>query len=329
MRDDVATMLDSDAVDRFWRFVAERQRVWWRMVVERAEPPWTEDETIQGFYFTNVYRELDPGTQYAIQDILERDAARVDRLFNVLIYRLIGRLETHKHLGFQTVDGFEQDRFAARLKQRRDEEDEPIFTGAYMVAGYHQMGSDDKVENIARLFSRVRDQLPETLDAVDAADRLQDVFGIINDLPGFGDFLSYQVVVDLLYPLSDGDAFLPYSPNDWARAGPGAKKGIRMLTETDGRLPYLPIMRWLQEQQADAFDRLGINFPHLLDGDGAELPLSLANIQNCCCEFHKYEKIQDNPRRARRRFSEADDLQAREGLIELYQDAPNITLPQD
>lgn len=296
--------LNQESLDMFWRFICERQQVWYRRVVLQNEPPWTDDEILQQYRFTNVYRQLDPGTQYVIQQILERDESRPDKIFNVMIYRLIGRLETHDHVGFQHLNEFDPTWFEKKLKTRRDEHGEPVFTGAYMVSGYNQMGSSDKVENISRIFEKISERFDSFYASVEEANDLKQVYHAIRNLPGFGNFLSYQVLVDLLYPLQvyNGDSLLPFSQNDWSSPGPGAQRGLKTLLSTPEKGMYLEAMRWLQQHQVAEFDRLDIKFPYLQDSEGRRMELSLADIQNCLCEFYKYHKILNKDGRARRRF---------------------------
>jgi len=142
------------------------------------------------------------------------------------------------------------------------------------------------------------------------------VYDAILDLPGFGNFLAYQVLVDCTYPLSTDDeasataddvstgreSLLPFSPNAWAVAGPGAKRGLALLSGDAGERDDLAVMRWLWRNQAREFERLGLAFDWLRDEAGERVALSLADVQNCCCEFHKYEKVKRGTGRARRRF---------------------------
>ena len=316
--------------DLFWRFICERQTVWYRRAVLREEAPWTDDEVIQRDRFTNVYRELDPGTQYALQSILERDESAPDRIFNILIYRLIGRSETHAHAGFQRLKEYDVKTFEASLKKRRDELDEPVFTGAYMVSGYNQMGSSDKVENVSRLFWKVRDQFAAFYAEVKAANEPRQVYNAIRDLPGFGNFLAYQVLVDLLYPLQshNGDPLLPFSHNEWSSPGPGAQRGLKTLLANPNEQPYLEVMDWLQQHQDEEFDRLNLQFPYLRDVAGDRIEISLANIQNCLCEFYKYHKITNNEGRARRRFR-ASSCRSTSTLNEVYSEYPVSLDPSD
>lgn len=326
--DKIRNRLDAESLDLFWWFITERQQVWYRRVVEEQSSPWTDDDILQEYRFTNVYRELDPGTQYVIQNILEKDASLQDKIFNVMLYRLVGRLETHEHLGFQPLETFDAAEFEEQLKHRRDDLGETVFTGAYMVSGYNQMGSSDKVENVAALFGEITDN-STFFDDLLSAESLPDAYDLIRSQPGFGNFLSYQVLVDLLYPVDyyDGDSVLPFSPDDWSAPGPGAQKGLKQLVTEFNGFTRLDVMRWLRQRQQEEFDRLDLDFPYLETEDGDRYELSLANIQNCLCEFYKYHKILHSNGRARRCFRDSEARSSAE-LLGMYESAPVIRLPR-
>jgi hypothetical protein len=134
------------------------------------------------------------------------------------------------------------------------------------------------------------------------------VYEVLASAHGFGNFLAYQVLVDLLYPLDafGGKPLLLYSHDDWSAAGPGAQRGIGMLLAPGVKVEHLAVMRWLREHQRAEFARLGLRFPFLTERDGRERELSLANIQNCLCEFHKFIKISEGTGRGRRKFAPAN-----------------------
>lgn len=293
-----------DRLQEFWEFVCERQTVWYRRVIERRPPPWTDDPILQTERFTNVYRELDPGTQYAIREILEHHAPRPDKVFNVMLYRLIGRVETHRALGFQSLDNFNPRQVEHTLKWLRST-GLPPFTAAYMVSGYVSMGSSDKVENVVRLFSNLHDDFGVFHGQMEASRNSAEIHSLLCSAYGFGNFLAYQVLVDLLYPLRvyGGCGLLPYSHDDWASAGPGARRGITMLLRERSTASHLSVMHWLRKHQESEFARLGLQFPYLLGTQGEPIAISLANVQNCLCEFHKYKKIRAGTGRGRRKFA--------------------------
>ena len=290
-----------ERLNEFWKFVFERQSVWKRRFLMKLPRPWSKDAIVSSQRFTNIYRELDPGTTYAINSILEKDAPKPDKVFNIMIYRLIGRSDTHKELGFQYLDAFDpknMEKVLYYIKSRG----QPPFTAAYMVSGYNMMGSKDKIVNVTRIFSRLHDNFQEFYNTLIAAKSSEEVYKVIKEKDGFGNFLAYQVLVDLLYPLKvyGGKPILPFSHNDWAAAGPGAKRGIALIQKKTSKMKDLEVMRWLFDNQSAEFERCSLDFPYLKDGSGNAIKISLANIQNCLCEFHKYIKIREGTGRGRR-----------------------------
>lgn len=299
---------EADELAGFWAFVRERQAVWYRRVVRRDDPPWTGDDVLRRHRFTNVYRRLDPGTQYVIREVLSAAEPAPDRVFNVLVYRLLGRSATHEHLGFLRLDDFDPAAFERSLRVREEAHDEPVFTGAYVVAPYAAMGGDDKIENVARLFGSVRDRFDGFYGELVGASEPQAAYGAIRGLPGFGDFLAYQVLVDLLYrPHRDGGTPLLDLPADeWAAAGPGARSGIEALLRDGADPGDLPAMRWLWDHQVEALSGLGDPFRWLRDPSGRRVELALPDVQNCLCEYYKYRKVRRGTGRTRRRFRPAE-----------------------
>ena len=292
-----------DALDLFWWFVCERQMIWRRRFEYGLSPPWTRDQILSDHRFTNVYRELDPGTVYATRQILARDAPVSARIFNVMIYRLVGRPETHQHLGFQWPERYEPQEFTRRLKWIRDVQHGHPFTGAYVVAGYQQMGSRDKIENVARLFALIASRFEEFNQSLYQSRSMCEAYSVLRSAPGFGNFLSYQVLVDLTYTLrTSGRPVLNLCQDEWASAGPGARGGISILVGKEGLRHALDVMRWLRISQESEFTRLKLTFPYLRGNEGQPLLLSLPNVQNCLCEFYKYYKIAQGLGRARRAF---------------------------
>jgi len=166
------------------------------------------------------------------------------------------------------------------------------------------MGSRDKVVNIARLFDELAKTFGGLCDRLLACQSAEAAFLELRSVYGFGTFLAYQVLVDLLYPLkiNGGKPILPFSHNDWAIAGPGAQRGIKILLPAEMKSMDLQIMRWLHEHQQAEFERLHLSFPYLHDQHREPIPISLSNIENCLCEFHKYIKIRNGTGRGRRRF---------------------------
>ena len=289
-----------EELDLFWRFVTERHWIWHRRFILKQSSPWTDNPILQKHKFTNIYRELDPGTQYARQ-IMSHDAPRPDIMFNVMIYRLMCSIPTYDGWGFHRLEEFDLEQFQSYLKGLY-ETGQPVFGNAYLISPYSSMGSEYKYVNVARLFGYILRDFDWIWRRVDTAPSFEKAFKVLNGLYGFGPFLAYQVMVDLTYPLPNTyakSAILPWSQDDWAKLGPGAIRGFARLSPSMQRLKGL---RWLRDAHRAEFDSLGLDFPYLRNAEGEEVPLTLANLQNCLCEFHKYRSIMDGTGKAQRLY---------------------------
>ncbi len=78
----------------FWRFAAERQRVFWRRVAGMPLP-WTGDPVLAAYKFTNAYRASDRVSQYLIRSVQYEGAQEARELFfRTLLFKLFNRIET-------------------------------------------------------------------------------------------------------------------------------------------------------------------------------------------------------------------------------------------
>jgi alpha-glutamyl/putrescinyl thymine pyrophosphorylase clade 1 len=281
----------SGDLGEYWYFVAERQAVWHRRFVERWPKPWTTDPVIRNTKFCNIYRELDPGTQFVTDELLPYMPDFGNALFNVMLYRLIGRAETLREVGFIDYKTYKASSLDFSL--RAVAEKHPVFTGAYIVAAYSNMGGRDKIDNVCRLFEVIAKNVPWMCAQIAKAVSSEAVYDVLLSQPGFGNFLAYQVLADMRYPVKTCYPPLPFSNDDWVSAGPGAQRGLRMLGVTDKAL-YLPAMKWLRDNQEAEFARLSLTFNRW---EGKRL--DLANIQGTLCEYHKYHKVKNGTGHAR------------------------------
>jgi hypothetical protein len=301
---------DPELLDLYWRMVAERQLMYVRRAHLGLPRPWTYDPVLNSEFITNMYRELDPGTQYLVDNILSIPDLG-DRLFNVLLYRLMGsQATTHAsivaaHGGALTVANYDPEAFATAVGTI---EKGKLFGDAYRVAGYDSYGGGSKAQNIAVMFKELTFRMADVTASVAAATTAREGYEAIKGIPGFGEFLAHQIMVDLLYHSVSGEALLPFGENQWVVAGPGARNGIWALLLPDIRPRSLIIvMEWLRDHQEEEFAKLEKPFPYLANVDGSPRFLSLCNIQSTLCEFFKYVRMWDGTSRAVRPYRPSHD----------------------
>src|SRR2546428_7672364 len=63
----------------YWRFAAERQAIFFRRL--RDPFPWTHDQILQKFKFTNAYRASDRVSQYMIRNVAYQGEQSASELF--------------------------------------------------------------------------------------------------------------------------------------------------------------------------------------------------------------------------------------------------------
>lgn len=276
--------------DRFWDFVAERHAIWRRRTLEGQPPPWTEDHVLATQHFTNMYRQLDPGTQYARLRILERIAPSSERLFNLMVYRLAFREETVEAYGWLRPQEFDPVAFIEAV----DSVPNP-FTPAYMVCGYRGfMDGERKIVILAQIFANAAERWPNFARSAQSQPDRKSTHKVLQSLYGWGPFVAFQVLVDGSYP--GPQRLFAHDNNGWAYAGPGTLRGLALVEGK--RVRQKEVNRRLKElgdEQLLELPRRGFE-PHPLYGW-----LDRSNLSNACCEFSKYMRLREGARGAKKR----------------------------
>ena len=83
---------------RFFRFLVDRQRVWYRKEILKETPPWTDDPILQQAKFTNIYRELDRVSRFEIQFIVKGDFSFEEKLKRIILLRHTNSLKIYSCL---------------------------------------------------------------------------------------------------------------------------------------------------------------------------------------------------------------------------------------
>ena len=92
-------------VAAFTAFINLRQDVHVKRTLEPSlTAPFTDNKTLQNFYFTNIFREVDNGTKYYRSQMLEQhEKFTADKLPDILlqtyIYRLVNKNGTFQRFG--------------------------------------------------------------------------------------------------------------------------------------------------------------------------------------------------------------------------------------
>jgi hypothetical protein len=267
--------------DRYWYVAAERQKVFFKRLA--GEPaPYSDDSVFQDFKFCNTYRASDRVSQFLIRNVIySGDYAPKDMLFRILLFRLLNRSETwvdlEKELGVILYSSFSPGHYAQALERLKEKG--PIYGNAFILCANKAFGFDEKHKNHLALLDHIF--VTNVADELLAAGSLKELFECLRALPLLGDFMAYQIAIDLNY-----SEFFSFSENDFTVPGPGAVRGIKKCFEDTGDKSMSEVIMWMVENQEAEFKRLGLDFQTLWGRK-----LHAIDCQGLFCETDKYLRV--------------------------------------
>lgn len=274
----------SIAYDTYWKFASERQKVFFKRF-RQEKGPWTNDEILNKYKFTNTYRASDRVSQYLIKNIIYNNEFKDpnELFFRILLFKFFNKMETweliQNHLGEITYNQYSFEKYDQILSSALNEK-RRIFSAAYiMPSGSNIFGYNRKHRNLLRLLEEMmRDNVPQKLSDM---KKMQQGFDLLRTYPMIGDFLAYQFITDLNYsPLTN------FSEKEFVVPGPGALNGIKKCFNDLGGFSYEEIIKFMSDIQEDEFERLGMSFQDLWGRS-----LRLIDCQNIFCEVDKYCRV--------------------------------------
>jgi 5-hmdU DNA kinase, helical domain len=267
--------------DTYWRFAAARQEVYQARLRGDAGP-WTADPILATYRFTNCYRAADRVSQYLIKEVIYRGNPDADEvLFRILLFRFFNRITTWEllvsALGELTWARFRLDRYDAVLNQAFSR-GERIYTAAYIIPPPNCGALRKHTNHLQLLEQMLHGGLHRILEG---RASMREVFDVLRGYPGIGDFLAFQLLIDINY-----STVIDFDEMDFVVAGPGARDGLRKCFGPGVRGIEGELIRYMSDTQEGDFARLGLRFAGL---NGRRL--QLIDCQNLLCEVDKYARL--------------------------------------
>jgi hypothetical protein len=275
--------------DRFLNFVGEREAIRRRRV--KGSPwPWTTDPILQNYRFCNVERERDRTTRDLVELWFEPHRAEPDLWFASAVARQVNWVPTLKELGFPIP--FNADQFIDVMAVRR-KRGEQIESAAYRIHADNSKGSAG-VPKAVYIANKVLKPLWARRKVVrpKAGDWLEDFCNELKKFEAIDGFMAGQIIADVKYsePLKG-------APDWWtfASSGPGSRTGLNRVLGRKADAPWSE-PDWCREVGrlasviAPGLKMLGLGRLHNQD------------LQNCLCEFARYEKLRLGEGTGRRYF---------------------------
>jgi hypothetical protein len=271
----------SPVFETYWRFAAERQAIYERRL-HGVPAPWTDDAILGSFRFTNVFRASDRVSQYLIRELIyRRDPAPPEVMFRILLFRFFNRIETWEllehELGAIALGSFDPATAGAVLASARTR-GARIYSNAYIVPPLPGTQSPKHTGHLRLAVDLVEAGLAHR---VGASGGLEELFLLLRTTPGLGNFLAYQLAVDICY-----SPLVGHDENEFVVAGPGALDGLAKVFPRMDLRQAADVIRALTEDQDHWFEHFGLRFSGLFGRR-----LHLIDVQNLMCEISKYARV--------------------------------------
>lgn len=285
-----------DPVERLVAYINERENI--RVRRASGSPwPWTHNDILQAYRFTNVHREDDTVSRHYQKTIRNRYMEESIVLPGTVLYRWFNRVSTCDALfnepDLSNTTAFEDyilNGNLSILEYQIDKVPPPHVTGSFIING---MAGYPKAKGVLMYFQDWiqkpwRDQWHDWLRTRPSLEQIYD--WLYSE--GLGTFMRGQIVADLKY--------LPFLQKasdwwTWAAPGPGSMRGLNVVLNRAMNNPWRK-GEWLQELNnlneliTPKLDEIGITKLHNQD------------LQNCLCEFSKFTKAARGTGRPRQIF---------------------------
>jgi hypothetical protein len=283
-----------DGPRRFYDFMFKREHL--RLNKEAGNPwPWTDDEILRDYKFTNVKREHDRTTRILAQEFYGPclHAPLEQKLLNAALARYFGTWEFALAAGWQGQFNSPEREYVVEMARLRLRSEEPVFTGAYVITNAGRKERKEIV--VAQTLQNLWEQRAKVVTAIQYNNSWKDAITALRQLDGFGGsgFMAKEVMLDVIIAGGFGSAG-PHDRNEWCPAGPGARRGLNRLLgrDKDEAIKEEVAVHFMQE----LFECRHLRWPRTW------VELELHDIQFQLCEYDKYERVRLGEGRPRSRY---------------------------
>lgn len=274
-------------VSDFVKFIQARER----HRIAKEDGNWhgisaSPDPIISEYRFCNVRRNDDRVTKWILKEYVEYFGSSPYLWFALVVARIFNNEDTLEDIR-SFVLPFDPKMMRSRLKLRSKEQGKKNFNAAYIVSTNGR--TMDKVDYVIDLVLKPLWKRRDFLTKLMNCGQLANCHMVLMDQQGLGSFMAAQVLADWKYA-DDGRVWEDF--HTFAASGPGSKRGLNRVW----RLP-------IESSWPEAIFRSKLL--ELRDATNLRLamdPLTAQDIQNCLCEFDKYERVRLGEGRPKQKY---------------------------
>lgn len=301
--------LNEENLKLFLYWIIQRYNIHILKDIKKEPFPWTKDEILKTYSFTNVRRIQDKVTKFVLSQIcLNGNLTLKEKIINLLLFRIYNNPSSYELLNLPIKQNIIQTQNFYEFLEYHTKylpQDVILYRPAYMCNGtvkaYDQFSKNipSKLRPFYMVWKAHKQNVVQNIEKNINQDKRKQVFNLILGINGLGEFLAYQIYVDLTYcPQTK------LTENDFVYLGQGALQGVNLVCPKIPRTKrymfiYFTAQNlniWLKKYYNTDLQEIMYDLPENMRY------LSLSNIQNCLCEFSKYYKFKYSDKPFKKRY---------------------------
>ncbi len=254
-----------ERISDFWEFAALRHGIYHKRKAGKP-PPWTDDPLLSTYQFTNVYRDLDPGTIAFRKWVTKQKGRTIDDVaFWALAYRITNHAEILDRRGLPDRDPKAVSEWVNALL-----EDER--------AGYVIQPSTHRAKGWQHMRAALTGACFDDLN-ISKEKTAEDAWYHVKAFYGFGPFYATQVMSDVL-----DDETCPWQRDSFLPAALGSTRALLYLSNGEVTKSSSISRKQVITDLDFAYRDLHDSQTKIIDGP----LLTYVDIEHTLCEFSKY-----------------------------------------
>jgi hypothetical protein len=288
-------IMDSQTEIEFnlFKFIYDRQLVWYNRFVLQDKPPWTDDPILQKYKIINMYRELDKCTVYLLRALSEI-RSREKLLLNIVFFRFFNRINLYEELNLTPFQELDSDTFNKIfcMFQERERKKKVIFNNAYLICS--GIPKQKKYFSVLQAIKKLSENIEQLIKDMDSSRTPEESLKVLQRIGMVGPFLACEIWTDLTYFNFFNQN---WTDNDFVNIGPGSKWGLEILAGRKlGRKEQEDYLSYLTKKQRQVLPTIHEKLNKPLSWNTISYKkafttcpyLSKTNIEGALCEFRKY-----------------------------------------
>ena len=296
--------------NEFFDVMLERMLIWKRRFIDEQNRPWSNNNILNKFKFTNVYRMLDRSSQWQIQHILLDESVKgVNLVWKLMVYRMFNNPETfEKGLkfwknGIPDYKDYDVNEWYEFIQGIKESGGNP-FTNAYLTNSASYPGLTRVESYTQKILPILHKSVPELYELMLKAKKPEEIIDFLTSLPSCGMFMAHEYYQDFTYiAIFRDDNFFKFTQDDFTNVGPGASLGIRLIFPKLKGKGQKQGIYWLKEFAEEELEkarvRLGVDSVPYIQWNKKKgefeitnkCNISLHQIEMWLCEYQKYWKM--------------------------------------